>query len=368
MAGFDTFDLGRVIQTAEAIKQQRRSEGDDLLRRQYMQQQISSGQQNQDIQKQQFDQQKLETEARKKYYVAQAALNSADPKAAVQELDPDFVQKFESAHGPGSWTNLPPEKAALAVNNLLTKAVSVIGPQTKVKWIDSGGQHIAVDEATGQPIKGAAPIAKSASPDSLLSAQTSAENARLSASTAIRGQDISAQTTLKGQGVTMRGQDLTAETTKRGQDLTNGPNGKKTEGDKKAAVLFGSMVNAEKQLTGLAGRDTSSLWQNTLGKTDVTKSFQGEDYKKFEAAGLRWAANLLYSKSGATATPDEIRSTWKQYFPQPGDDASVKQQKAEARHQEMQTVAQTYGLDASQIPEMSKQPGTAAGWSIQPVP
>lgn len=145
---------------------------------------------------------------------------------------------------------------------------------------------------------------------------------------------------------------------------------KLTEGDKKASVLFGSMVNAEKQLAGLKGdADTSSLWQNTLGRTEVTKSMQNEDFKKYEAAGLRWAANLLYSKSGATATPDEIKSTWKQYFPQPGDDASVKQQKAEARNQEMQTVAQTYGLDASQIPKLPKAAGTpaAGGWSVEEV-
>lgn len=133
---------------------------------------------------------------------------------------------------------------------------------------------------------------------------------------------------------------------------------KQTESDKKASVLFGSMVNAEKQLAGLkGGADTSSLLQNAMGATEITKSMQSADYKKYEAAGLRWAANLLYSKSGATATPDEIRSTWKQFFPQPGEDAALKQQKAEARNQEMQAVAQAYGLDASQIPQLPKAAG-----------
>jgi hypothetical protein len=126
------------------------------------------------------------------------------------------------------------------------------------------------------------------------------------------------------------------------------------EADKKAAVMFGSMVNAENQLKDLKGVDTANIGQAALGSTSVTRVAQSDAFKKYEAAGLRWAANLLYMKSGATATPDEIRSTWKQYFPQPGEGEEVKVQKAEARNQEMQTVAQTYGLDASKIPALQK--------------
>jgi len=178
MAGFETFDLGRVLQTAEGIKAARRQEGDDVLRRQYLQQQIASGQQNQDIQKQQFDEQKQATAARRQYYLANAVLTSANPKEAAETIAPDFVQQFDSHHGAGAWQKLTPEQAAQAAQAVLAQATSVIGPQTKVKWIDSGGQHIAVDEATGQPIKGVAPVAKSAAPESELARKRFAEDQR----------------------------------------------------------------------------------------------------------------------------------------------------------------------------------------------
>lgn len=122
-----------------------------------------------------------------------------------------------------------------------------------------------------------------------------------------------------------------------------------TEGDKRARVMYFSMKNAEKQLEQVTGSDTSNLGQAILGKVglDVAKS---DEYKRYEAGGLRWAANLLYLKSGATATPDEIRSTWLQFFPQPGDGPSVKAQKDEARQQEMFAINDTYTFERGAAP------------------
>lgn len=122
-----------------------------------------------------------------------------------------------------------------------------------------------------------------------------------------------------------------------------------TEADKKAQVLFASMANAEKDIAGLNTSDTSSIGQAILGSNRVTAPMQSDDFRKYEAAGLRWAANLLYLKSGATATPDEIRSTWKQFFPQPGDGEDVKAQKAASRQQEMSAVAGAYNIDTSKF-------------------
>lgn len=142
-----------------------------------------------------------------------------------------------------------------------------------------------------------------------------------------------------------------------------------SEGDKKAAVMFGSMVNAEQMLAAMpkGGTDTASTTQAVLGSNPVTSGLQSDEYRKYESAGLRWAANLLYLKSGATATPDEIRSTWKQFFPQRGDGDDVKAQKAQARGEEMRTVAGTYSLDASKIPQhLSAPPQGAPGAAPQP--
>lgn len=115
-----------------------------------------------------------------------------------------------------------------------------------------------------------------------------------------------------------------------------------SETDKKARVLLASMENAEKDIANLKDVDTGSITQAMLGSNRVTAPMQSDAFRKYEAAGLRWAANLLYLKSGATATPDEIRSTWKQFFPQPGDGDEVKAQKAASRQQEVGAIQGVY--------------------------
>lgn len=118
---------------------------------------------------------------------------------------------------------------------------------------------------------------------------------------------------------------------------------KLTEADKKVRVLLSSMENAERDIANLKDVDTGSLFQAALGSNRVTAPMQSDAFRKYEAAGLRWAANLLYIKSGATATPDEIRSTWKQFFPQPGEGEEVKAQKAASRAQEVAAIKSSYG-------------------------
>jgi hypothetical protein len=119
-----------------------------------------------------------------------------------------------------------------------------------------------------------------------------------------------------------------------------------SEGDKRARVMYRSMQNAEKQLEAVTTSDTSDLGQAILGKISAGKVLQSQDFKRYEAAGLRWAANLLYLKSGATATPDEIRSTYLQFLPQPGDGPEVKAQKDAARAQELAAINEAYSFEA----------------------
>jgi hypothetical protein len=134
---------------------------------------------------------------------------------------------------------------------------------------------------------------------------------------------------------------------------------KLTEGDKKARVMFASMLNAEKDLAKIKGVDTSSGTQIALGSNPVTRGAQSDEFRQYKAAGLRWAANLLYLKSGATATPAEIESTWQQFFPQFGDGAGAKQEKAAARAQELAAIGNVYGIDSgqSQAPAEQQQGG-----------
>ncbi len=136
-----------------------------------------------------------------------------------------------------------------------------------------------------------------------------------------------------------------------------------TEGDKRARVMYRSMQNSEKQLETFTKSDTSDLGQAFLGKIPAGKVIQSQEYKQYEAAGLRWAANLLYLKSGATATPDEIRSTYLQFLPQPGDGLAVKAQKNEARTQELDAVNEAYSFEAPRSGNVPKPPSAAPGAS-----
>lgn len=138
-----------------------------------------------------------------------------------------------------------------------------------------------------------------------------------------------------------------------------------TESDKKNAVLFSSMMNAENQIKALdkqGSTDTSSIMNRALGATPVTKPMQSDAFRKYESAALRWSANLLYLKSGATATPEEVESTRKQFFPQPGDGPEVKAQKEQARQQEIEAVRQ------NMIPGQNRTSNaSSSGWTIQEV-
>lgn len=139
-----------------------------------------------------------------------------------------------------------------------------------------------------------------------------------------------------------------------------------SETDKKVGVLFGAMVGAENAIAGMVGGiDTSSKSQAALGATPITALFQSDKFRQYESAALRWAANLLYIKSGATAPPEEVRSTYKQFFPQPGDGPETIAQKEAARAQEAENIKLQY-------PDVTARynvaaPKTDGKWSIKRV-
>lgn len=58
--------------------------------------------------------------------------------------------------------------------------------------------------------------------------------------------------------------------------------------------------------------------------------FRG-DYRSYEAAALEWTDAMLRMTSGAQAPESEVKAQMRTYFPQPGDDANVRAQKAQMR-------------------------------------
>lgn len=168
MAGFETFDLGRVLSTAEAIKGARRQEGDDLLRRQYMQQQLSAGKQQQDIQKQQFETEKSIRDAKTRYLEAGAILQSSDPISTAKLYAPELIQHYESANGQGAFEKLSAEQVKQLVSEAQPALAAHAGIQPKVKYVDLGGQQLAIDENTGLPVAGMKPLEKTPAPSTAI--------------------------------------------------------------------------------------------------------------------------------------------------------------------------------------------------------
>lgn len=152
MAEFNTFDLGRVLQTAEALKSIRRQEGDDLLRRQYLQQQIAGNQQAMDIQRQQFQSEQGMREAKRNYLELTAILRSNDPHATARMYAPELVQKFEEAQGPGAFDQVAPEALKQFLASHQDMAAARAGIQRKIRYEDAGGKKIAIDDDTGMQL------------------------------------------------------------------------------------------------------------------------------------------------------------------------------------------------------------------------
>lgn len=284
---------------------------------------------------------------RQTYTAASQVANSDNPLATIQQVAPQFPQQYDSAHGTGAFAKLAQDPVALkqqAAQVAQDALAGLVDPdkqfQAHQKMVED---HYAQEGPGGAAARNAATIAGAAQQGSLNRAVT------------MRGQDLEAGRANKPQLVTVKNQDGT-ETQKwlqpgKTEGAALGPPSQKPlgEADKKNAVLFDSMMNAEKQIQALTNQpggttDTSSKWNAFLGGVPVvggiSKVAQTDEFRKYESAGLRWAANLLYLKSGATANPDEIRSTWKQFFPQPGDGPDVKAQKQEARQQEIESTRQ----------------------------
>jgi len=293
---------------------------------------------------------------RQMYASASEAMVAKDPIAFIKAKHPEFIQQYDAQSGaPGTFDKLTPDQVRQMAAGIRDHAQQLLVDPKTVFQVQHEDQRAANTQA-GEVARQRTNIA--------------AENARAAASRAVtmRGQDLEQGRANKPQLVTVKNPDGT-ETQKwvtpgQTEGPALGPPSQKPmgEADKKNAVLFDSMMNAEKQIQSMTaggkGTDTSSKWNAFLGGVpgNVAKVAQTDEFRKYESAGLRWAANLLYLKSGATANPDEIRSTWKQFFPQPGDGPDVKAQKEAARAQEIESTRKYMVPNAAPLPATAGAP------------
>lgn len=352
---YEPVDLGRILQTAEAIKGARRQGAIDQLQQQYLSTNIAGAQQQQGIQQQTFDQQQQERTARMAYYKTQAILSSADPKMAAESIAPDLVQQWEQTHGQGSWASLTPQQAVQVAQMGQQRALSVIGPQQKVKWQDAGGTLIPVDETTGQPIRGTSPIEKTASPDS-----------RLSASTALRGQDI-----------TMRGQNLTDA---RERDKI------KQTGNQQYQTNAGKLRDDYSQLVSKTGwHDLQGFYQRMqqtaadpspagdiglifsyMKVLDPNSTVREGEYATAANAGSAFAkVGSVYNKviNGQRLTEGQRAD----FFKKAGQYYETAQNRQKAIEADFTNKAKHAGIDPSDVLVNYGAPTVVNGWSVQEV-
>lgn len=139
MAEFQSFDLGRILQTAESIKGIRRQAETDQLRNAYLGVQTQNAQADQQAQNAARAQAQQEHDARVKYLQTNAIIASPDPVAAVRQYAPDMIAEIEQQNGPGSFDKIPPDA--------LVAHLKQIAPQLAAK------AGIAPDqEKFGEPI------------------------------------------------------------------------------------------------------------------------------------------------------------------------------------------------------------------------
>lgn len=361
MAEFRTFDLGQVIQTAEAIKGMRRHSATEALRDQYMGEQIQ-GMKAERERRTNLDAMNFGKErAAKEYARAGYILQAEDPKGLIESQYPDIQEMLTK--GGHDWATMTPDQLRQTAKMIQAKAGAEagIGPAAPAGPMSTQGK-VSADVRGGFLTKeqGDAAINPGMSP-------YQKESLNIQRQRLAQGGGAAAPTV-----VTLSPEEIAAEGLPKGTIAQRAANGKisilkkpdaagggvkLTEGDKRARVMYASVLNAEKDIAAMpaGGADTSSAYNAAVGSNAFTRGMQTDQFRKYEAAGLRWAANLLYLKSGATAPPEEVQSTWKQFFPQFGDGDDVKAQKAQSRIEEITAVADAWGLDKSKIPQ-PKQP------------
>jgi hypothetical protein len=160
MAEFNTFDLGRVFQTAEAIKGLRRQGTIDKLQEQYLGQRIQAGQQEMDIQKR--TQETILGKEKAQQVVAKSGqiLQAPNAKNYVEQFEPELVKAL-TAQGV-DWAAADDNTVKQMVTAMQNKANQELG-QAPLSTQQVGGFNTL--QQGGKVLASAAP--KQAAPDAL---------------------------------------------------------------------------------------------------------------------------------------------------------------------------------------------------------
>jgi hypothetical protein len=331
---FETFDLGRVFATAEAIRGQRRAAESDNLQRMYLQQRIDQG--NQTFQQQQQDRQYEvdQRTAREKYLEAHALEMSQDPIADAQVYAPDLVKSFEAKNGAGSFAQADPtqiKSLAQQMKNMMAAKAGIQAP-TRLETIEGpGGALLQRNPTTGAINQVVAPQ-KSNEITPYQQERLNLERQRLSQSSG--SQQITpyqqAQLDLQRERIAASKENAAVKAQASGD--------KTTEGEKSSANYLSRMEAAENLLgTGYTPTTKDFFAANRLMasqgglQSSLANQWLSDEGKAYYQAANDWVRAKLRKESGASIPADEMLQEIKTYFPVPGDPAAVVEQKRQAR-------------------------------------
>lgn len=155
--------------------------------------------------------------------------------------------------------------------------------------------------------------------------------------------------------------------------------GNMNEGQSNAALYANRAMEAERVLSGPGIASTgSSATERAKASVPLVGNFlASENYQKFDQAKRDFTAAVLRKESGAAIGKDEYANADRQYFPQPGDSASVIEQKRRNRISAIRGIGAAAGtgykpsttIDAQgNVVDRSPAPQPAAQSSLPPLP
>lgn len=135
-----------------------------------------------------------------------------------------------------------------------------------------------------------------------------------------------------------------------GTDVSGGANMNVEQGKNTGFLLRAQ--DADKVITSLE-KEGTSVWNNTAGQIPLVGNFlRGDDAQKFDQAKRDFINAQLRQESGAVISPEEFKNAEVQYFPQPGDDDAVIEQKRRNRENAIKGFRIRSGPGAQSVDKM----------------
>jgi hypothetical protein len=153
----------------------------------------------------------------------------------------------------------------------------------------------------------------------------------VAASTARRGQDISAVTAREGHAITREGNQLQSE------------NKQPTADESKNWAFYTRATQAEQALNSLDAAMKDKSYAGQVYQKHAPGFMQTSNNQSYDQGKRQFVAAYLRRDSGAVISPSEFDDADKTFFPQPGEDATVQEQKRQARLLVIETLKKGAG-------------------------